>query len=335
MLAVTLLLACALQAWQAAAADHGVAIMYHRFGENRIPSTNIRLEQLDAHIAELKSGRYTVLPLAELLAGMRGGTLPDRAVAITVDDAYASFAREGWPRFRAAGLPVTLFVAVEPVERGTRGYMTWDEVRQVAQEGVTIGHHSWSHLYYPSLDEAALRADLARATERFQAELGAKPALFAYPYGAWSAAARRAVAEHGFTFAFGQHSGVMHAGHDMLTLPRFPFNESFGTVERLRLALDALPLRLEQVEPADPVLGRAEMPVLRFALSGEIPARIGQMNCFSTQRGVQTTIRRLDERRFEVTQNAPFTPDYGRLSCTVPEAGNRFRWYGLQYFVKR
>jgi hypothetical protein len=34
-------------------------------------------------------------------------------------------------------------------------------------------------------------------------------------------------------------------------------------VERLRLALDALPLRLEQVEPADPVLGRADTPVLR------------------------------------------------------------------------
>lgn len=309
--------------------------MYHRFGENRIPSTNIRLEQLDAHIAELKSGRYTVLPLQDLVDGMKAGTLPDRAVAITVDDAYASFAREGWPRFKAAGLPVTLFVAAEPVDHGTRGYMTWDDVRRVAREGVTIGHHSWSHNYLPSLDSAGLRADLARATERFEAELGAKPKLFAYPYGAWSAATRRAVEEQGFAAAFGQHSGVMYAGHDPLTLPRFPFNESFGTIERLRQAADALPFRLDRVEPADPVLTRSDIPVLRFALSGEIPARIGQMNCFSTQRGAQAKITRLDDRRFEVTQDVPFTPDYGRLSCTVPEGGNRFRWFGLQYYVTR
>ena len=214
---------CALfTATAAPAADHGVAIMYHRFGENGIPSTNIRLEQLDQHIAVLKSGPYTVLPLAELVQRMRDGTLPDRAVAITVDDAYRSFLTEGWPRFRRAGLPVTLFVATEPVDSKVRGYLTWDEIRRLRDDGVTIGHHSHRHPYLPSLDAAGIRADLATATTRFKAELGAVPPLFAYPYGAWNLEARKAVEEMGVTAGFGQNSGVMYAGHDPLTLPRFP-----------------------------------------------------------------------------------------------------------------
>ena len=32
------------------AADHAVILMYHRFGEDQLPSTNIRLDQFDAHL---------------------------------------------------------------------------------------------------------------------------------------------------------------------------------------------------------------------------------------------------------------------------------------------
>ena len=53
---------------QAVAADSAVILMYHRFGEAQFPSTNIRLEQLDAHIKELKRGPNTVLPVAQIIS---------------------------------------------------------------------------------------------------------------------------------------------------------------------------------------------------------------------------------------------------------------------------
>jgi peptidoglycan/xylan/chitin deacetylase (PgdA/CDA1 family) len=323
-----------LAASTAHAADHGVAVMYHRFGENGIPSTNIRLEQVDQHIAVLKSGAYTVLPLAELVQRMRDNSLPDRAVAITVDDAYRSFLTEGWPRFRRAGLPVTLFVATEPVDSKVRGYLTWDEIRRLRDDGVTIGHHSHRHPYLPSLDAAGIRADLATATARFKAELGTVPPLFAYPYGAWSLEVRQAVQEMGVTAGFGQNSGVMHAGHDPLTLPRFPLNEHFGTVERLRQALDALPLRLSGITPADPVLTRQQLPAMTLTLAEELP-RIAQVNCFSTIAGLKVEVSR-NGRQVDVRQPQPFGPGYGRLSCTVPAQGpsNRFHWFSRQFYIR-
>ena len=98
-----------------ATSNSAAVLMYHRFAEPAHPSTNIRIDQFEAHIEELKSGPYTVVPLADVVAAMTGGKpLPDRAVAITIDDAYLSVYTEAWPRLQAAGFPFTVFVATSP-----------------------------------------------------------------------------------------------------------------------------------------------------------------------------------------------------------------------------
>ena len=79
------------------AADHAVILMYHRFGEDRLPSTNIRLDQFDAHLEKLSSGNYSVWPLAKIVDHLQKDMpLPDRTVAITIDDAYLSVFTEAW-----------------------------------------------------------------------------------------------------------------------------------------------------------------------------------------------------------------------------------------------
>nr|MBC8241481.1 hypothetical protein [Alphaproteobacteria bacterium] len=85
------------------AGESAVVLMYHRFGDSRYPTTSIQLAQFEAHIAELKSGPYTVLPVPEILRRLRvGEDLPDRTVGITIDDAYTSVYKEAWPRLRDA-----------------------------------------------------------------------------------------------------------------------------------------------------------------------------------------------------------------------------------------
>lgn len=332
---LTAILACAVPAM---AADHASILMYHRFGENSVPSTNIRLEQFDAHIAELTSGRYTVLPLPEIVAKLKAGqALPDRAVAITADDAYISAFTEGWPRLKKAGLPFTLFVATEPVTSKLRGYLTWDQIRQLKKEGVTIGAHSHRHPSLPGLSPEKAREDLETSMKLFDQELGEKPDLFAYPFGEWDAMSLKLVKDMGYSVAFGQHSGVAHAKHDMFWLPRFPMNESFGSVERVRQALNALPLPVSEVEPADVLvkLGQSpNPPTLRFTVAPGIE-RLNQMVCYTGQ-GKPIQPRAIAERRYELKPPEAFTPPRDRISCTLPSAEQgRFRWFGIQFTVTK
>jgi peptidoglycan/xylan/chitin deacetylase (PgdA/CDA1 family) len=105
------------RAAETAASPSAVVLMYHRFGEAKYPATNLRLEQLDAHIADLKANRFSVLPLDVVVASLKSRTpLPPKAVAITIDDAYKSVITEAWPRFGRAGFPFTVFVASEAVD---------------------------------------------------------------------------------------------------------------------------------------------------------------------------------------------------------------------------
>ena len=102
----------------AQAADWASVIMYHRFGEDQYTSTNIRVDQFKEHLQELQNGEYTVLPLNEIVDRLENGEeLPDRTVALTIDDAYASVYDVAWPLLREANLPFTVFVAVEGVDK--------------------------------------------------------------------------------------------------------------------------------------------------------------------------------------------------------------------------
>ncbi len=313
------------------AADAAVIVMYHRFGEDAYPSTNTRLDQLDAHIAELARGGYTVRPVADIVAALKAGApLPDRTVGITIDDAYASVYAHAWPRLRAAGLPFTVFVSTDAIDQGAGGMMNWDQIRELAAAGVTIGHHAAAHAHMAGADPTANAADIARATRRFRAELGQAPTLFAYPYGEYGLALRAAIAAAGFAAAFGQHSGVAHAQSDMFALPRFALNERYGGLDRFTLIAQALPLPVADVTPSEPVLAD-NPPSFGFTVTADV-GDLGRLNCYASGAGA-TTVERLGARRIEVRIGEPFPPGRARINCTLPGPDGRWRWFGTQFLV--
>ncbi len=323
----------------AADASHAAILMYHRFGETRYPSTNVTVAQLEAHIALLRSGRYSVLPVPEILAAIRSGApLPDRTVGITVDDGVRSFADIGWPRFRAAGLPVTLFPVAAAAARGGDGYLGWDDLRRLAGEGVTIGNQTLDHAHLPALPAAQAVRQIDAAQAALQAELGAAPSLFAYPYGEWSPAVRAAAVDAGFAAAFGEQSGVVWPGSDRFSLPRYPLNEKYGRLERFRLLCDSLPLPVTDLSPADPRVTDPNPPRLRFTVAPGVadPDRIA---CYVSGSDRPLALERIGPRRFEAGLPAAFRPGRTRVNCTLPvrdgDGVRRWRWLGLQFQVAR
>jgi peptidoglycan/xylan/chitin deacetylase (PgdA/CDA1 family) len=320
-------------AWQAPAADGAVVIMYHRFGEPDFPSTNIRLDQFEEHLEELGSGDYRVLPVPEILNALAAGApLPERAVGITIDDAYLSVFTEAWPRLNAAGFPFTVFVATDSVDRGRPAFMNWAQIRELAAAGVTIGAHTASHLHMVSASLDKVESEIARSGARFRAELGGAPEIFAYPYGEMSHAVRDKVIEAGYRFALGQHSGVAHGGSDFFNLPRFALNQTYGDIRQFRLRVRALPLPVSEVTPSDPLL-KENPPPFGFTVDPSI-ANLDRLTCYTSSEG-RVYHERLGERRVEVRLEAPFPPGRSRINCTIPGAEGRWHWFGTLFYVPR
>jgi peptidoglycan/xylan/chitin deacetylase (PgdA/CDA1 family) len=312
------------------AADHAVILMYHRFGEDQLPSTNIRLDQFDAHLEKLSNGNYSVWPLAKIVDHLQKDMpLPDRTVAITIDDAYLSVFMEAWPRLKAKGFPFTVFVATDPIDRKHRGYMSWDQLRQLQADGVGIGSQTASHPHMHLSSLADVDAELEKSNQRFLNELGLHPKLFAYPYGEYNLAVIERVKAAGFIAGFGQNSGIAHGYDNYFELPRFAMNEQYGAMDRLTLAIDGLPLKANQILPADVVIAK-NPPDFGFTLAPEI-ATNNQLRCFNNTYD-QLKISRLGPRA-EVRFPGPLPSGRARINCTMPGPDGRWRWFGKQFLV--
>ena len=316
----------------ASAADWAAVFMYHRFGESEWPATNIRLDQFQAHLEEIRTGGYSVLPLPEILTRLRNATdLPDRTIAITLDDAYASVYAQAWPLLKKAGLPITLFVSTDSLDRSTPGYMTWDQVRELKAAGVVIGNQTASHPHLPDIELEQVKIEIDRAAQRIADETGERPTLFAYPYGEYGAAIEQTVAGRGYAAAFGQNSGIAHAGSDRYGLPRFALNETYGGVDRFRLTANALPLPIRDRVPADLIL-QQNPPNFGFTVDPSIP-ETDRIDCYASGQG-RTKVEALGSR-IEVRLPEPFPPGRARINCTMPGPDGRWRWYGVQFYIPR
>ena len=125
----------------APAADSAVVFLYHRFDEDASPSTGVTAEQLRSHVEALKSGGYTVLPLAAIAERIRSGAgVPERTIGLSLERAYASAYHVAFPILKAAGFPFTVFVATDQV--GTRDIMSWDQLREIVTAGNAVGGHA-------------------------------------------------------------------------------------------------------------------------------------------------------------------------------------------------
>ena len=313
------------------AADHATILMYHRFGEDRYPSTNVRLEQFEEHLEILASGDYHVLPLDDIVESLQTGTpLPDRTVAITIDDAYLSVYEEAFPRLKARDFPATLFVATRPVDRNLRNYMSWDQIREWQAAGFDIGSQTQTHPHMHRIPIEASREEITISNERFLAELGMRPTLFAYPYGEYNLEVLELVKETGFVAAFGQNSGVAHGYDGFFELPRFAMNEQYGNRERLELAINGLPLKVNQIVPEDVFLTE-NPPLYGFTLSADMDQE-RQLRCFNSKYGKLDVA--IIGRRAEIRMPGPLVGQRSRVNCTMPGPEGRWRWFGRQFLTE-
>ena len=312
--------------------NHANILMYHRFGENKYPTTNTTIEQFISHTNELIKGKYDVIRLDKLVKGIKGAiNLKDRSVSITIDDAYLSVYTRAWPILKKLNLPFTLFISTDVIDNNLSNYMNWDQIRELVDNGVLVGSQTKSHPHLHRLTSKQILNEIEYSNKRFIKELGFKPKLFAYPYGEYDNKTIEIVQGSGYEAAFGQHSGVAHISSGIYELPRFAMNENYGDLKRLKLAINALPVIVRDISPEDNFL-RKNPPNFGFTLSPEIkPMRA--IRCFASG-GIVTDTKRIGKFRIEVRLEKKFPNSRGRINCTMATDNDRWRWFGKQFVTK-
>jgi peptidoglycan/xylan/chitin deacetylase (PgdA/CDA1 family) len=124
----------------------------------------------------------------------------------------------------------------------------WDELRQLAREGVALCAHTRNHPLLDRIRPDEIRAEIAGSLADLRREIGDAPPVLAYPDGRYGQAALRVAREVGIEVAFTTHRGVNDLRSvDPLRLRRVPVGQGTSNAllraQLLRLAAIAGPPR--------------------------------------------------------------------------------------------
>ena len=174
---------------------------------------------------------YHVIPFPTLVDALeRGTSVPTRSVVLTFDDGWKTQYSVAYPVLRQLHLTATFFIFSQPIGRD-RGYMTWQQIKELQAAGMTIGAHSRTH---PKLTDAnvSLVDEIAGSRQDLQRALGAPPDLFAYPYGSWDDRAAAAVRAAGFKGARALAGGEWNAAQNLYALHSVLATDNMEAFER-------------------------------------------------------------------------------------------------------
>lgn len=144
------------------------------------------------------------------------GQVPEKLVLMTFDDATLDHYKEVGPIFEKYGAKAN-FCVCEMLERMGGGpgfddksvFMTWEQIKELADCGHEIMNHSWRHAmdFYTGSDEY-LYEQIATIDQRCEENGIARPTAFAYPGGACSPRLEKILHEAGYHWARGDMKEV-------------------------------------------------------------------------------------------------------------------------------
>jgi len=312
--------------------DEGIlSLMYHRFNEHKYPSTNIQMDVFKKQMQIIKNSNY-IFSNPKNFEKSFNTPKTNKEILITIDDAFLSFYLEAWPYLKKNKIPFILFVSTEPV--GKKGYMTWEQIKEIEAEKFTIiGHHSHSHEYLIDNDNDFFISDIKKANEIFLKNLGYIPNLFSYPFGEYSKFMRDYIAQN-FNYAFGQHSGVIDLNKDKFELPRFPVNEKYGQLKRFNSIINSFPLEYEQLLPLEKKLTIENNPPNFKVMFFKEQDNIKNINCYSNELDKwEKSNTNFDNNVLTIKFRGSFKPRRGRINCSLNDDG-KWRWFGVQFPIK-
>jgi peptidoglycan/xylan/chitin deacetylase (PgdA/CDA1 family) len=152
-------------------------------------------------------------------------------VAIMFDDGNTSDVREALPALLERGLQATFFVVAGRL--GTPHFLSEDDVRLLADRGMTIGSHGMRHRSWRNLDDRDLNEELGEARRRLEGVVGRPVTHAACPFGAYDRRVLGALRSHGYERVFTSDGGPARSDRWLQARTSLDKDHTAADVERM------------------------------------------------------------------------------------------------------
>lgn len=239
-------------------------MMYHSISDERESGhpyfwINTSPKRFTAHMKYLYDNNYHVISLAEAVElirspnpvaavvsnskretrnAKRGSSDPQsetrNPVVLTFDDGYQDFYTRAFPVIKQYGFTATVFLPTDFIGNSGPGlcckqHLTWEEVRELAGQGITFGSHTCTHPQLHDVGREELKDELTRSRSVIEKEVGSC-GEFCYPYkfpdqdARFTSTLSETLTSLGYSCCLTTRIGVDHEADDLFGLKRIPIN---------------------------------------------------------------------------------------------------------------
>jgi len=216
-------------------------LLYHSISENLFGKShpyshiNTSPKVFQQQMRWLRQAGYRTIALDGLMRGFEDGTDLSNTVAITFDDGYQDFLTDAMPVLKQYGFTGTVFLATGRIQQDSMrfegvDYLTWQDVRDLHNEGITFGSHTVTHPDLRCLGPEQIEYELAYSKEVIEQKLGAPVTSFSYPFAFpeedadFTRLLLDELENQGFEIGVTTILGRASLRHNRFLLPRLPVN---------------------------------------------------------------------------------------------------------------
>ncbi|MCH7905268.1 MAG: polysaccharide deacetylase family protein [Armatimonadetes bacterium] len=262
-------------------------LMYHRVKdltpkEAQSPllrDLTVSPEEFEKQIAWLVEQGFTFLFAREVEQAVREGTmLPEKSVAITLDDGYLDNFEQAYPILKKYGAKATIFMTTVNLTRPDRLHAM--HLVEMRKHQVRYGSHTVHHYDLVSLDPDVLDFELVESKRVLEEILGEEIDSLAYPSGEYNQVVVLHALGAGYRAGWKKGGGMVTPDEDLMLLPRVrvsgrhtmidferKINARLASLKRLREGLSIEDLRqvmakskAAQPEPSSDEIDPEEWP---------------------------------------------------------------------------
>ncbi len=210
-------------------------LFYHKIHEPRPGARSINLyvppASFEQQLRYLHKRGYKSISLKQAIEKIRQSKpIAPKSVAITFDDGYLDNYEYAYPILKKYNFTATIFMVTDfagrdnswPHSKETlpERLMSWDNIREMAQHGMSFGSHTCNHWNLNKLSVDEISRELVRSKRKLENELQQEVISFCYPYGEYNSQVLGLVEHSGYLGACATEHGNRHTPDDIYTLKR-------------------------------------------------------------------------------------------------------------------
>ena len=301
-----------------------IVLMYHRFEDQRFPSTSISSKNFQDQIRYLKENNFNILPISDLVLFFnKNYDIPDKSVFITIDDGYKSFYEHAFPILKKHKVPFSLFLSTKFVSNEKKSdFMSWKMIEELSKNKGQILNHTDSHPKLLELQINEVEKEFNLAEKKIISKIGGLQRVVSYPYGESNFQIQKLVKEMGYDIGFAQHSSPVHLNENKLALPRFAINDEFGSLKRFIQIVNSKALIVYDLKVI-----KDNSNLEKFEISFSTNKTENSINCYINNSAVLK--KKIINKKIVNLKisNLKKSKRY-RLNCTYFDEKRNLFWYG-------